>query len=197
MLPPSTAPTGWRWRRSLPIMSFDRQPVLAGTLVRLRPLVADDLSGLQLAASDPLIWEQHPDPQRHAPQAFRRFFDNALNSGGALTAEDPSTGETIGTSRFHGFDPEAGEIEIGWTFLARRYWGGAVNGEMKHLMLRHAFRRADSVIFLIAPENTRSRRAVEKLGAVPDGRRVDGVGLHAVLYRVTARAWRDLSPSRR
>ncbi|MEQ4303971.1 GNAT family N-acetyltransferase [Plantactinospora sp. B6F1] len=171
-------------------MSFDRQPVLTGSLVRLRPLTADDLSGLQLAASDPLIWAQHPDRQRHTPQAFRRFFDDALGSGGALIAEDISDGEIMGTSRYHGYDPEASEIEIGWTFLARKYWGGAVNGEMKRLMLRHAFRQVDSVIFLVAPENARSRSAVEKIGAVPDGRRLDGGGRDCLLYRVTAAAWK-------
>jgi len=171
------------------VVSFDRQAVLTGNLVRLRPLTVDDLPGLQSAASDPLIWAQHPDRQRHTPGAFRRFFDDALSSGGALTAEDASTGELIGTSRFHGYDPAANEIEIGWTFLARKYWGGAVNGEMKRLMMRHAFRQVHSVVFLIAPENVRSRRAVEKIGAVPDGRRLDGGGRACVLYRVTVEAW--------
>ncbi|MDW5330314.1 GNAT family N-acetyltransferase [Plantactinospora sp. KLBMP9567] len=171
-------------------MSFDRQPVLTGNLVRLRPLTADDLSGLQLVASDPLIWTQHPDRQRHTRRAFRRFFDDALGSGGALIAENPSDGAIMGTSRFHGYDPEASEIEIGWTFLARKYWGGAVNGEIKQLMLCHAFRRVGSVIFLVASENARSRRAVEKIGAVPDGRRLDGSGRDCVLYRVTAAAWK-------
>ncbi|MEU4215058.1 GNAT family N-acetyltransferase [Actinoplanes sp. NPDC026623] len=166
-------------------MSFDRQAWLTGALVRLRPLTAGDLPGLRSAASDPLIWAQHPDRRRHTPQAFRRFFDEALGSGGALTVEDVATGEVVGTSRFHGYDPAAGEIEIGWTFLARKYWGGAFNGELKHLMLRHAFRQVGSVVFLIAPENVRSRRAAEKIGAVPDGRRLDGGGRDCVLYRVT------------
>lgn len=171
-------------------MCFDRQPFLSGTLVRLRPLIVDDLPGLELAASDPLIWAQHPDRQRHNSVAFRRFFDDALSSGGALAIEDRSNGRIIGTSRYHGYDFQASEIEIGWTFITRRYWGGAVNGEMKHLMLRHAFRQVDSVVFLVAPENARSRRALEKIGAVRDGRRRDGGGRDCVLYRVTAEVWK-------
>ena len=51
------------------------------------------------------------------------------------------------------------EIEIGWTFLARSHWGGTYNGEMKQLMLRHAFKFVNSVIFLVGPQNLRSQRA--------------------------------------
>ena len=91
-------------------------------------------------ASDPLIWEQHPDNQRWREDRFRVFFREAIESGGALVAIDPRTGRAIGSSRYFGHDPERSEIEIGWTFLARDYWGGPTNGEMKRLMLRHAFR---------------------------------------------------------
>lgn len=68
-------------------------------------------------------------------------------------------------SRYHGFNADAREIEIGWTFLARSHWGGRYNGELKQLMLEHAFQFVDRVIFVIGAENTRSRLAVERIGA--------------------------------
>jgi RimJ/RimL family protein N-acetyltransferase len=74
-------------------------------------------------AADPLIWEQHPARDRYQPEVFRAFFDEAVASGGALIATDSRDGQVIGCSRYHGHSAEQSEIEIGWTFLARAYWG--------------------------------------------------------------------------
>jgi RimJ/RimL family protein N-acetyltransferase len=166
-------------------MSFDRQPVLRGELLELRPLRADDFEDLLRVASDPLIWEQHPEPDRCTEPVFRAFFDEALASGGALVALDRAAGLIIGSSRFHGHDPERSVIEIGWSFLARAYWGGRFNGEMKRLMLEHAFQRVERVIFIIGPDNVRSQRAVEKLGSVRARETLDTRGRERVVYELT------------
>src|SRR5262245_6813730 len=136
-------------------MPFDRQPVLQGELALLRPLQADDFPALRAVAADPLIWEQHPAKDRYQEAVFRQFFQEALESGGALIAIDRADDRVIGSSRFHGYDEANSEIEIGWTFLARSHWGGRYNGEMKQLMLRHAFRFVNNVIFLIDSQNVR------------------------------------------
>ena len=145
------------------------QPTLRGDLLALRPLRAVDHDALYRVASDPLIWEQHPAKERSEPDGFRRFFDESLATGGALLATDAQTGEVIGSSRYFGYDAEKREVEIGWTFLARSRWGGIYNGEMKRLMLDHAFQFVDSVLFLVGPKNFRSQRAVEKIGGVREG----------------------------
>jgi RimJ/RimL family protein N-acetyltransferase len=145
------------------------QPTLVGGLVALRPLREDDHDALYAVARDPLIWEQHPAKERATPEGFRRFFEESLASCGALLASDAETGEVIGSSRYFGYDAERREVEIGWSFLARSRWGGRYNGEMKRLMLEHAFKSVDRVIFIIAGDNWRSRRAVEKLGGVYAG----------------------------
>jgi RimJ/RimL family protein N-acetyltransferase len=145
--------------------AFDAQPILQGE--RPSPPAADrGLGGALRVASDSLVWEQHPARDRHELEVFRAFFDEALASGGALVVVDRANGLVIGSSRFHGYDEAKSEVEIGWTFLARLYWGGVYNGEMKRLMLEHAFRFVDSVIFVIGPKNLRSQKAVLKLGAV-------------------------------
>ena len=167
-------------------MPFDPQPVLRGALLELRPLGADDFAALYNVASDPLIWEQHPNSDRHREEVFREFFREALESGGALVAIDLRDGRVVGSSRFHGYDEDASEVEIGWTFLARSHWGGRYNGEMKRLMLGHAFRFVDNVVFLVGPRNLRSRRAVEKIGGVLAGTRPVEGGRESVVYRITA-----------
>ena len=167
-------------------MPFDLQPTLKGALLELRPMRAEDFDALYAVASDPLIWAQHPSRDRHKPEVFAAFFREGLQSGGALVVSDASTGQVIGSSRFHGYDPLKREVEIGWTFLARSHWGGAYNGEMKRLMLEHAFRFVDSVIFVIGPQNFRSRKAVEKIGGILVGARPDPRGGSSVVYAITA-----------
>ncbi len=165
---------------------FDLQPILEGDLLGLRPLRPDDFHDLYEVASDPLIWEQHPDKDRYKEAVFKEFFREALESGGALIAIDSKDGRVIGSSRFHGYDSDRSEIEIGWTFLARSYWGGMYNREMKRLMLRHAFRFVNSVIFLVGPQNVRSQRAMEKIGGVRVGSRPDSGGRESLVYHITA-----------
>src|SRR5271167_4383647 len=150
-------------------MSFDLQPILKGELLALRPLRPDDFHELYAVASDPLIWEQHPANDRYKEEVFKGFFREAMESGGAFVAIDCKDGRVIGSSRFHGYDQEKKEIEIGWTFLARSHWGGIYNREMKQLMLRHAFKFVNSVIFLVGPQNLRSQKAVENIGGVRVG----------------------------
>ena len=164
---------------------FDAQPHLVGELVELRPLREDDFAALYAAAADPLIWEQHPVRNRHEQDVFRDYFADLLDSGGALVVLDRRTGTVIGTSRFHGYDPEASEVEIGWTFIARAYWGGTYNRELKALMLDHAFRFVQNVVFLVGPSNIRSQRAMEKLGAVRIGDRPDDTGRRSFAYLIT------------
>ncbi len=166
-------------------MPFDLQPVLKGELVELRPLRAGDYPELYAVARDPLIWEQHPNSDRYQEQVFEEFFRVAMESGGALVASDARNGRIIGSSRYHGYNEKDCEIEIGWTFLARSHWGGPYNGEMKRLMLRHAFRFVSRVVFVIGPQNLRSQRAVEKIGAVRAGSRTDARGLESYLYQIT------------
>jgi RimJ/RimL family protein N-acetyltransferase len=170
-------------------MHFEFQPVLEGDLVTVRPLRAGDFDDLWAVASDRLVWEQHPAKERATAAGFRSFFEASLASGGALVVTDRGTGAVIGSSRYHGHDEEAKEVEIGWTYLARMYWGGRYNRELKQLMLDHAFRFVESVVFLVGTTNFRSQRAVEKLGAVRDRSRRDASGRESFRYRIRRRAW--------
>ena len=150
-------------------MFFDLQPRLKGELIELRPIAPNDWDDLFAVASDPLIWEQHPESDRYKEEVFKIFFKGALVSGGAFVVVDIKTQRIIGSTRFHGYDPEKSEIEIGWTFLARKYWGGRYNAEIKQLMLAHAFKFVENVIFFVGENNIRSQRATENIGAVKNG----------------------------
>jgi len=167
-------------------MSFDLQPTLKGELLSLRPLLPEDFHDLYAVASDPLIWEQHPSKDRYQEEVFKEFFREGLESGGTLIAIDAKDGRVIGSSRYHGYDQKKSEIEIGWTFLARSHWGGVYNREMKQLMLWHAFRFVDHVVFLVGPKNLRSQKALEKIGGMRVGSRPDATGRDSFVYQITA-----------
>jgi N-acetyltransferase len=145
-------------------VEFDLQPTLTGELIALRPLRVDDLDELYRAASDPVIWEQHPEPDRYKAEVFRKYFDGAIASGGAFAIIDRASGAIIGSSRYWNLQAPR-EVEIGWTFLARRFWGGQYNGELKALMIAHALRFVDRVVFVVGQNNVRSQKALEKIGA--------------------------------
>jgi RimJ/RimL family protein N-acetyltransferase len=173
-------------RRTASTMPLDLQPTLRGELLELRPLRPEDFGDLYAVASDPRIWEQHPARDRYQEEVFGVFFREALESGGALLALDAKDGRVIGSSRFYGYDGKKSEVEIGWTFLARSHWGGVYNGEMKQLMLRHAFGFVNNVIFLVGTQNFRSQRALEKIGGVRVGSRPDRSGRTSIVYQITA-----------
>jgi RimJ/RimL family protein N-acetyltransferase len=175
-------------------MPFDLQPRLHNELIRLEPLEAQDFERLYAVASDPLIWEQHPSKNRYQREVFQNFFKGAMESGGAFCVIDNVTGELIGSSRYYDFDEAQRKVCIGYTFIARSRWGSRYNRALKTLMLDHAFRFVDRVIFHVGVDNWRSRKAMEKLGGIFIGEEaVAYVGEPSrpnVVFKIDAGDWR-------
>lgn len=143
---------------------FDFQPTLTGALIAMRPYADADFEDLYAIASDPLIWEVHPAPERAERHHFKANIDDALADQGGLVAVERATGGIVGFSRYSQLFVDPGDIEIGWTFLSRHLWGGQYNRDMKRIMLTHALDSFSRVIFRVAANNGRSRRAMEKIG---------------------------------
>src|ERR1700733_340267 len=176
-------------------MFFELQPKLRGELVTLRPLRPEDWDLLFGVASDPLIWEQHPQRDRYKEEVFSEYFRGAMDSGGAFLVLDTKTGEVIGSTRYYEYHEAESEIEIVWTFLARSRWGGAYNREMKRLLLRHALQFVETVVFLVGPNNMRSQRAMEKIGGIRSGARRNERGEQNVLFKITRSSFAAASAS--
>lgn len=145
---------------------MNRQPIhLQDAWVQMQPLRATGFEELYEVASDPLIWEQHPNPDRYKKEVFSVYFEGALASGGAMLICD-AQGQVIGSSRFYDWEPDVREVKIGYTFFARSCWGKPFNRSAKKLMLQHAFLQgAQRVLFHVGVNNIRSQRAMQKLGA--------------------------------
>lgn len=141
------------------------QTELNGQLVYLRPLKEEDFESLFKCANDPLIWEQHPNPDRYKREVFRNYFRGAIESCGAFVVYKKDTNEMIGCTRYYDLNEKERSILIGYTFLVREVWGKGYNAEMKRLMLHHAFQSLEKVIFHVGDKNIRSQKAMEKIGA--------------------------------
>lgn len=144
---------------------MNRQPILQDDSVILTPLRQDEFEELLAVSSDPLIWAQHPNPDRWKRYVFRTYFDGALASGGAFMIRNKASRSAIGSTRFYDHDAEANEIKIGYTFFSRDQWGRGTNQRVKRLMLDYAFQHVKHVIFHVGVENRRSRIAMQRLGA--------------------------------
>jgi len=142
---------------------MDLQPILENELVRIRPLDSSDLESLYEVAKDPKIWEQHPC-KRYLRTEFEKFFTESIESNGALAILDETTNRMIGSSRFKKVDGFPNGVEIGWTFLDRKYWGGKYNKVIKKLMIEHAFNFVENIMFYVDKSNVRSQKAVRKIG---------------------------------
>ena len=139
---------------------------LKNNLVWLEPLKQEHFEELYLVASDPLIWEQHPNPDRYKLDAFTNYFKGAMESGGAFIIRDTLSGKALGSSRYCAYDAANKEIQIGYTFFARSCWGKSINKEVKILMLNHAFNYVDKVAFYVGANNIRSQKAMERIGGI-------------------------------
>ncbi len=141
------------------------QPTLSNQFITLQPITTSDFEALYAVAADPLIWEQHPDNLRYQKEIFKKYFDSAIESKGAFLIIDNTTKEIIGSSRYYEFDETNNQIAIGYTFIAKKYWGTNYNHQLKKLMIEYAFQFVDTVLFYIGENNIRSRKAIQKIGA--------------------------------
>lgn len=174
-------------------MNFDLQPTLENDLIRIIPLKEEDFEILYAIASDPLVWEQHPNKNRYQREVFENFFKGAIESKGAFLVYEKEMGNVIGSSRYYELDEENSSVAVGYTFIGRDYWGKGHNRALKTLMLDYAFQFVDKVILHIGATNFRSQKATEKLGALKIGELevayyAEPVKLNFV-YQVDKKSW--------
>ena len=145
---------------------FELQPKLENDHFILRPAIEEDLEPLFKVAANPKLWDQHPAKERATLPGFTKFFYEGLEGKGMLVLIDKSNNEIIGSSRYKFLSEELSAVEIGWTFLEEKHWGGNVNGQMKSLMIAHAHKFVKNVLLYIDKQNIRSFKAAEKIGAI-------------------------------
>lgn len=147
-------------------MLMNLQPELSNNLIILQPLQESDFEELYKVASDPLIWEQHPNSDRYKRDVFQKYFNGAMESKGAFLILDKKDNSIIGCTRFYEYNEEDSSVAIGFTFIDRDHWGNGYNSALKKLMIDYALQNVKNIYFHVGLTNYRSQKAVEKLGAV-------------------------------
>lgn len=142
---------------------LERKP-LSNNLVKLIPMIKEDYNWIYAVASDPSIWEQHPDNKRYTPIGFTKYFKKLLDTDIPYIILDINTEQVIGATSFYQFNSKDESVAIGFTFLAKAYWGGIYNQSIKKLMMDFAFSELNKIIFHVREGNIRSQKAIEKIG---------------------------------
>lgn len=145
-------------------MNFSIQPILENEKYQLIPLQKGDFELLYEVASNPEVWEQHPNKDRYKREVFKNFFQGAIESEGAFKIVEKATGNILGSTRYYNFDESKNSIFIGYTFYGTSSWGKGINPQIKNLMLDYIFQFVEKVHFHIGKENFRSQIALERLG---------------------------------
>ena len=136
----------------------------------LRVWTAEDASALYTLASDPEVMRYVDDGKPWTDPARAREFVGRIaecwrvNGYGRWAVVERDGGRVVGSC---GFGPlaETGEIDFGYIF-ARDCWGRGYATEAARAALREGFERLGlkEVVANTVPENTASRRVLEKLG---------------------------------
>jgi RimJ/RimL family protein N-acetyltransferase len=166
--------------------------------VELVPLGVEHAPAL-LALIDREMWRGMVSPQPLTLEDAARYVDGLVGRGDgvAFAVLDRATRAVRGSTAFYEHVPDQGRVEIGYTFYGRRYWGGTTNPWCKLLMLEHAFTvwRVHRVAMRCDVRNTRSRAAILRLGATPEGvlrghrLGADGVRSDSLVFSVLAPEW--------
>ena len=133
----------------------------------IKKLKISDFNSLYDVGKNPSIWEQHPENDRWKIEKFKNYFNNGIqNEFGIYGIFDKKENRLIGSSRYYDYNKLKLSIKVGFTFLIPEYWGTSANYQIKVLLLTEAFKNLKKVYFDIGFNNLRSRKAIEKLGAV-------------------------------
>jgi len=177
---------------------------LEGHGVRLEPLERKHEQGLEAAARDGKLWQLWYTSVP-APGETQAYIDAALQGqkdGQMLpwVVRDASSGEIVGSTRYHDIVAAADRVEIGYTWYAKRFQRSHVNTACKLLLFTHGFESVKCKVVGLRTDNFNfaSQRAIEALGAKKDGvirhhwPRRDGTVRDTVMYSVLAAEWPDL-----
>ena len=175
--------------------------VLTRHPVRLEPLSPAHEAGLRAAAADGAFWQLRvtsvPEPEATAAYIAKALAQQAQGHRLPFVICLSDTGEVVGSTSYHDIVADIDRLEIGYTWIAKRWQRSAVNTTCKWLLMQHAFETlgAQLVGWRTDVLNTTSQTAIERLGARKDGvlrhhmARRDGSVRDTVMYSMTADEW--------
>lgn len=180
---------------------IDAPSILAGKTIDLIPMSRTHFPDLRILSGDKRIW-QHYAYDGSDPLRFQRVLDSAIDEYEKGTQcpfvifhKDEQ--KLIGSTRFLGMERLHRKLEIGSTWMHPDYWGSPINLECKLLLLTFCFETLHTmrVQFKTDENNTRSRKAIEKIGGSFEGilrndiLRDNKTKRHSAYYSIIEEEW--------
>jgi RimJ/RimL family protein N-acetyltransferase len=175
--------------------------ILKGKVVDLLPLEKEHLEELFIAASDEKLWEFIPT-DCSSKNRFMEVYTTAISEREAgrqypFLVYHKSTGKLVGSTRLFEIVAKDRKLEIGWTWIMAEHWRTAVNIECKYLLLKYCFEELKALRVQLKTDelNTRSRKAIEKIGAKFEGIlrkdriKDNGMSRNAAYYSIIDDEW--------
>lgn len=184
-----------------PVRDFSATPTLSNRAAVLEQLGHHHLDDLIRAATVGELWRRWyvtvPAPEAMVEAVDRRLAEQRDGLSAPWAILIPTTGQAVGMTSFHSFDPANKRLELGRTWFAADLHGSGINAAVKILQLARAFEVLDvhAVELRANWHNHRSRQAIERLGAKQDGvlrkHRIqpDGTVRDTVVYSITDDEW--------
>jgi len=149
--------------------------ILENESVRLEPLTLENYHNLYEVAGEKDLVQFSPS-YIETPKELKNYVETAIEDLKNKTAIpfiifDKRVKKYAGCTRYMNINYTNKVLEIGSTWIGKDFQGTGLNPSMKRLMLDHAFdvMGYEKVEFRIDERNIRSRKAVEKLGGIPEG----------------------------
>jgi len=172
--------------------------------IKLEPLTPDHVKLMRPLSSDSDIWRwytedlSNPDDLENWMMNRLRESENGTQMSYAVI--DKKDDKVIGSSSYGHIEWAEKCLEVGWTWLGKEYIGSGINKHMKFLMLGHAFDTMgiERLELRTDETNVRSRRAMEKIGAVYDGilrnhrTTQGGRRRNSVIYSIIRSEWNEV-----
>lgn len=157
-------------------MNFKEEIVLENNFVILKPLEFKDFKGLKEVALDPEIWQYMPLTYLVQPGDLHEYIKKARKQRRQslrypFVIIDKLSGDIAGSTSYGNISLVDKRLEIGWTWLGKKYQGSGINKHCKFLLLKYAFETLafERVELKTDVLNHRSRKAIQKIGAIEEG----------------------------
>jgi len=188
-------------------MNFTEDIILENNIALLKPLKPEDEKGFGKISFDAGIWKYNVFRIMNSAE-LNEFInkssdDRKRNFRYSFTIINKASGEIAGSTSFANISVKDKRIEIGWTWLGKKFMGTGLNKECKFLLLQYAFEhlKFKRVEFKTDVLNKASRKALQKIGAreegilrshtlMHDGRRRD-----TIYYSILAGEWSEIKMS--
>lgn len=181
---------------------FDPQPLtLQGKVVRLDPLTPEHAPAMLEAANDESIWQFFAVPAPTTVEEAGSWIEGRLSDAAAgirvpFAVTCLADGKFAGSTGYASINRANRTLDIA-SWYGLNYQRTGVNTECKYLLLKHAFEElgAIRVGLTVDVTNTRSRRAVERIGATQEGIlrnqriRRDGTFRDTVVFSIIESEW--------